>query len=79
MTWKPSLVTLHDGTQVLSDSEEWRHECEARAVMKMPTREHRNRYIYKVAQFRGEAEARRIRETVRKLWPVRERPAEGGE
>lgn len=29
-SWKPSLATLHDGRQVPGDSEEYRHECEAK-------------------------------------------------
>lgn len=32
-TWKPSMVTLTDGSRVLSDSEEFRFECEAKHVL----------------------------------------------
>ena len=76
--WKPLMVALHDGTMVPSDSEEWRHECEARAVMNMPTRIDRNRYIMKVAKSRGDEAAHQLRETVQKLWPARSSPAGGG-
>lgn len=68
MAWEPNIVTLIDGTQVKSDSEEWRHECEARAVMNMPTRERRNLYIYKVAKARGDACAQQLRRKVIELW-----------
>ncbi len=36
MTWIAPMVTLFDGRQVASDSEEWRAECEARHLLAMP-------------------------------------------
>lgn len=33
MTWQPSTVRLVDGTEVLSDSEAYRFECEARHIL----------------------------------------------
>lgn len=38
-------VTLIDGTVVDSGSELWRHECEARAVLAMPTKAARQYYL----------------------------------
>lgn len=35
-TWRAPLVTLADGRQVPSDSEAWRAECEARAMLAIP-------------------------------------------
>ena len=38
-------MTLHDGTLVMSDSEEWRAECEARHVLSLPSLAARRRYL----------------------------------
>lgn len=44
-TWQPRTVTLHDGTQVLCTSEEWRLECEARDVLSWPLSRRRD-YLF---------------------------------
>lgn len=41
----PGPVTLIDGRVVDSAGEEWRHECEARAVAHMPSTQQRHEYI----------------------------------
>lgn len=67
------LVTLIDGRQVPSDSEAWRHECEARAVMNMPTLEARRGYLAKVGAIRG-AQARKLLEaTIAEIWATRKK------
>lgn len=48
-----SLVTLIDGRQVDYASEAWRHECEARHIAQLPTREQRQDYIASVTKRRG--------------------------
>jgi hypothetical protein len=63
------MPTLHDGTQVDSASEAWRHECEARAVMRQPTTEARREWLAVIEQKRGKAAADQLRETIRTLWP----------
>lgn len=40
------MVTLHDGTEVSNYSEEWRHECEARAILNMTPLAARRAYLY---------------------------------
>ena len=55
--WKPSTVTLHDGRQVASNSQEWLRECEARHVLKQPTIEARRTMLAAIEKKRG-AEAR---------------------
>lgn len=40
------IVTTWDGRQMSSWSEAWRHECEARAVLAMPTLRQRRAYLY---------------------------------
>lgn len=78
-TWKPSVVTLHDGQQVMSDSEEWRHECEARHVMKLPRKIDRRIYLRGmpdtdgirrggVAAKRGSESAARLERTIMAIW-----------
>lgn len=70
--WKPSTVTLHDGRQVASDSEEWRHECEARAVIAMRDRNARRHYLRgRVLPKRGIAATERLEQTIRQIWYAR--------
>jgi hypothetical protein len=60
-------IRLRDGSVVSSDSEAWRHECEARAVAKLSTAEERNAWLAAIAVKRGQAAADRLRETVSQL------------
>jgi hypothetical protein len=48
--------------------EPWRLECEARYVMRMPTKAARQDWIARVAKKRGEAEAARLQAEVMRLW-----------
>lgn len=77
--WKPNVVTLHDGSQVMSDSEEWRHECEALTVINMPNIADRRRYLQDrlddkgvlrdgVLQRRGPEALARLEATIKKIW-----------
>lgn len=79
-------VTLHDGTVVDSYSEEWRHECEARAVLAMPSKRQRQNFLWGtlddfgkprggVIQVRGEVECKRLEATIMKLWQANRQPA----
>lgn len=78
-SWKPFTVTLHDGRQVLSDSEEWRHETEAQTVIAMPNVGARRAYLRGmidqngkhrdgVLQKRGEASVLRLEATIKQIW-----------
>lgn len=78
-TWRPTLVTLHDGSQVMSDSEEWRHECEARTICAMPSLGHRRAFLRGeldgngklrdgILQRRGEAAVLRLEATIKAIW-----------
>ena len=78
-SWKPSIVKLHDGTEVLSDSEEWRHHCEALAVIKMPGQVARRAFLRGkvddqgvlrggVLQRRGEAACLKLEKTIKDIW-----------
>jgi hypothetical protein len=79
-----SLVTLIDGRQVPNDSEDYRAECEARAVCKMgghwrtdseTGRRHfirpriaRKLYVEAVEKKRGQASAEQLRAMVMVVW-----------
>lgn len=77
------MVTLHDGTEVSNYSEEWRHECEAIAVLAMPSKRARQDFLYGrydpnwkkerggVLQIRGEAEVKRLETTILAIWEKR--------
>lgn len=78
-SWMPSTVTLRDGRQVLSDSEEWRHECEARAVIAMPGQAARRAFLRGkmddkgvirggVLAKRGEAAVKHLEDTIKEIW-----------
>lgn len=64
----PSLVTLIDGRQVDSGSEDWRAECEARRVLRMPTKAHRHAYLHAVAKRRGQQAREALETAVLALW-----------
>lgn len=75
------------GQPVDTYSEAWRAECEARAVLAMPSREHRNRFLYGVtdltgkrhrgvADIRGKEAADELRRRAEDLFYLRKRRAE---
>lgn len=81
-----NMVKLIDGREVDSASEEWRHECEARAVLAIPTKRQRQEYLWgKLDQWgkerggvkgqRGETEVKRLEETILKIWQMRKAAA----
>ena len=71
-------VTLHDGRVVDSSGEDWRHECEARALLGWSLARRRDHLygwkddggrIHKgVEQIRGRAEVTRLEFTMLALW-----------
>lgn len=86
-TWRPSMVTLTDGTRVLCDSEEFRFECEAKHILdNYSTPEARRIVMYgelnnanmqrqggkgTMIHHRGEAYMKRLEERIRFIWAVR--------
>lgn len=70
-TWKPSTVTLADGRQVLSDSPEWRHECEARTILDMPNKQVRLELLDKIEKRRGANARRELEQSIMTLWHSR--------
>lgn len=70
-------VRLIDGTETCSWSEEWRAECEARAICDMPTLTQRREHMELIKRKRTEAGYVKLRTLVARLWNAR-RPAGGG-
>jgi hypothetical protein len=66
-----STVTLIDGRQVDSASEEWRHEAECRAVAALPTLADRRAWLEKLEHKRGKDAVDAIRATMKQLWQER--------
>jgi hypothetical protein len=60
-------VTLHDGRQVDSDSEDWRHHCEAITLLHMPLSD-RKKHLLAVEAKRGISERQRLQNTLMALW-----------
>lgn len=54
-------------------SEAWRHECEVRHVVALPTKECRREYLEAVTKRRGETAGQRLRDDVRAAWLQRQR------
>lgn len=71
-----ALVTLIDGREVSSDSEAWRHECEARAIAALPTLAERRAWLGDIERRRGKPAADALRATMRAIWAAR--PQGGG-
>lgn len=70
-SWKPSIVTLADGRQVLNDSPEWRHECEARTILDMPNKQVRLEFLDKIEKRRGANARRELEQSIMTLWHAR--------
>ena len=70
-TWQPSMVTLLDGRQVLSDSEEWRAEMEALHILNLPTKEIRLNFLEAIEKRRGTAARNELEARILKLWQLR--------
>lgn len=61
-------VTLVDGRTVGSWSEDWREECEARAVCKLPRKHDRRMYLLAVEKKRGREAMKRLELLVFAVW-----------
>ncbi len=62
------MPKLHDGREVASDSEDWRHETEAAMILALPDADTRRDWLSKIEAKRGKAEADRLRATCRAIW-----------
>lgn len=66
--WVAPMVTLVDGRQVPSTSEEWRAECEARTILGTP-HEKRHELLQAIADRRGAEARERLDRMVDELEP----------
>lgn len=64
--FKATMVTLVDGRAVFSDAEEWRHECEAKSILKLSPLA-QGEYLRDIERIRSVEAAAKLRETMRQL------------
>jgi len=57
-----------DGREVCNYSDEWRDECEARHVLRLPTKSDRYGYLHRVQAKRGEAARHALAALVMAVW-----------
>lgn len=62
------IVALADGTQVSSYSEEWRRECEARSVLRLPSLFDRKQRLRALEKTRGKPAVDQLRESMTAVW-----------
>ena len=61
------MPVLHDGTEVSSYSEAWRHECEARWILALPSLEQRRDWLASLEKRRGVAAVDQLKRTMKAL------------
>lgn len=70
MNWKPKTVSLIDGKKVLSDSEGWRAECEARYVLNLPSIDARRALLAAIEKRRGKPAREDLEKRVIAVWQM---------
>jgi hypothetical protein len=65
------MPVLVDGREVSSGSEEWRHECEARYILRLPSLEQRRAWLADLERRQGKDAVDRLRQTMSELWRAR--------
>jgi hypothetical protein len=73
------MVTLHDGTSVSSWSPEWMAECEARGILRLPTRERRRYYLDMIERRRGRAARDALERLATAIWRGARSPQDAGD
>lgn len=66
-----AMPRLVDGREVDSASEAWRHECEARWILKLPSLQQRREWLASLEPKRGKTEVQRLKQTMEALWRAR--------
>ena len=64
-------VTLHDGTVVCNTCEAHRHECEARAIMRLGSTQERRTWLDDIERRRGQPARLALQTLIGALWPSR--------
>ena len=70
-SWRPTLVKLSDGREVLSDSEDYRAETEALYILDLPTKEIRLNFLEAIEKRRGTKARKELEARILKLWQLR--------
>jgi transcription elongation factor Elf1 len=63
-------VKLHNGTAVCGSCEAWRHECEARAIMRLGGTQERRTWLDDIERRRGQPARLALQQTIGALWPI---------
>lgn len=64
-------VQLVDGRTVCNTCDDWRHECEARAIMDLRSTNERRGWLEGIEKKRGQAARLALQDTIKALWPSR--------
>lgn len=64
-------VSLHDGRVVCSSCQDWRAECEARAIMRLGTINERRAWLDDIERKRGKPAREALQDAMKALWPSR--------
>lgn len=62
-----TLVTLHDGREVDSSSEDWRMECEAKAALRLDLNV-RRAYLEDIERKRGKSACDALKARITAIW-----------
>ncbi|MGQ3289056.1 DUF7696 family protein [Sphingopyxis sp.] len=62
------IVALADGTPVSNYSEEWRRECEARGILRLPSLFDRQQRLKALEKTRGKPAVDQLRESMTAIW-----------
>lgn len=66
------MPKLLDGREVPSDSEEWRHECQCRAIARLHPVDVRRECLENLKKKFGRAYVDRIKDTLTAIWKARQ-------
>ncbi|XVJ69931.1 MAG: hypothetical protein HEQ39_09930 [Rhizobacter sp.] len=66
------MPKLLDGREVPSDSEEWRHECQCRAIARLQPVDVRRDTLAQLEKRFGKPYVDSIKDTLTKLWKARQ-------
>ena len=66
-------VRLVDGTIVCSTCEAWRHECEARAILRLPSLNERRAWLDALEKKRGKEARDALQVTMGAIWQAERR------
>ena len=64
-------VKLVDGRTVCNSCADYRHECEARAIMALGSTNERRAWLETIEKKRGQAARLALQDTIKALWPSR--------